>query len=159
MSAAPTVKPFYFSKTFWTNVAAAASLAIPQVQEWLESNPVELAAALAAVNVLLRFVTRDKLSLGLGGKRPGGGAPVLVSMMLAAAALFAGLSSSCAFFEDMTVDGSAYLRDAETGAKAGLVIRDGSGRFFGRVPVFDNQGNQVGAARVEIGKPIVTTSK
>lgn len=52
--------PWYLSRTFWINAAALASLLVPAVRDWLESNPVEFTAALGAVNVLLRFVTVGK---------------------------------------------------------------------------------------------------
>lgn len=52
--------PFYLSRTFWVNAVALFSLLVPDVREWLESNPVEFTTALGAVNVLLRFVTYGK---------------------------------------------------------------------------------------------------
>lgn len=56
-------KPYWQTKTFWVNLAALASLLIPQVAEWLKANPVEFASALAGLNVVLKFVTSGKASL------------------------------------------------------------------------------------------------
>ena len=32
--------PWYLSRTFWINAAALASLLVPALSDWLESNPV-----------------------------------------------------------------------------------------------------------------------
>lgn len=52
--------PFYFSRTFWVNAVALLSLVLPDVRAWLDANPVGFGAALAALNVLLKFVTVGK---------------------------------------------------------------------------------------------------
>lgn len=51
------------SKTFWVQMATLASAMVPAVQEFLAQNPVEFVAVLAAVNVLVRFVTSGKVTL------------------------------------------------------------------------------------------------
>jgi hypothetical protein len=57
------VKSILLSKTFWVQFLALLSLLVPVVREWLESNPVELVAVFAAVNVLVRFATSGKVSV------------------------------------------------------------------------------------------------
>jgi hypothetical protein len=51
------------SKTIWVNLAALLSMAIPAVRDWLATNPVEIVSFLAAVGVVLRFVTHGKVSI------------------------------------------------------------------------------------------------
>jgi hypothetical protein len=66
MSEPPPAKPIKSilrSKTFWVQFVAVLSLLVPTVREWLESNPVELVAVFAAVNVLVRFATSGKVSV------------------------------------------------------------------------------------------------
>ena len=59
------------SKTFWVQVLAVLAVLFPPVQAWLASNPVTSVAALAAVNVLVRFVTSGRINiLGDGGVVP-----------------------------------------------------------------------------------------
>lgn len=147
---APTSKQWYLSKTLWLNLIALVSMILPPVREWLAANPVEAAAALAAVNTLLRFVTRDKLRLSSDGGPSGGtgwGAGAVA--LLLALSLFA--LPSCSGLGDYTVNGAAYYRDPGTGAKGGLRIVDGVRTWFGRVPVYDEDtGEQIGSAEVEI---------
>jgi hypothetical protein len=73
-------KPFYLSKTFWTNVVALLSLAVPPVRDFLQANPVEFVAVIGAVNILLRFVTKGAISIS-HDDGPGGfsGLPVWVA--------------------------------------------------------------------------------
>lgn len=56
-------KSFWKSKTLWVQVASLASAMLPPVQQWLTANPVEFVAALAAVNVVIRFVTSGRVAL------------------------------------------------------------------------------------------------
>jgi hypothetical protein len=68
---------------------------IPAVQEWLTTNPVSFVAALAAVNVLVRFVTHGRvnlLSTDEGDGKNGGVAPAIIGL-IAAGALMGGLPS------------------------------------------------------------------
>lgn len=51
------------SRTVWVQVMTLVASLIPAAQGWLVSNPVEVAAALAAVNVLVRFTTRGRIFL------------------------------------------------------------------------------------------------
>jgi len=57
------MKTIFLSKTFWVQVIALAMLLFPPVKNWLEQNPVEYLTALAAVNVLLRFLTSGAVSI------------------------------------------------------------------------------------------------
>lgn len=66
-------KPIYCSKTFWLQVVALASLAAPQVGAWVEANPVSYTAALAALNVLMRFFTSGRVSVCPPGEKGDGG--------------------------------------------------------------------------------------
>ena len=56
-------KPLLKSKTFWLNLLALAAALYPPVQAFVAANPVTTVAALTAANTLVRFVTRDKVSL------------------------------------------------------------------------------------------------
>ncbi len=56
-------KPILKSKTFWVQVLAVLAVLFPAVQEWLAANPVEFVAVLAAINVIVRFVTSGKISI------------------------------------------------------------------------------------------------
>lgn len=70
-------KSIFLSKTFWVQVLALVSLALPAVRSWLEENPVEFVAVLAALNVVVRFVTSGRISIFADGG--GGGASVLLA--------------------------------------------------------------------------------
>lgn len=60
------------SKTFWVQVAALMAALFPVVQAWLADNPVEFVALLAAVNVIVRFLTSGTVSiLGEGDQAHG----------------------------------------------------------------------------------------
>lgn len=51
------MKTILLSKTFWVQIAALLGLLFPPVKAWFDANPVQYLAALAAVNVLVRFLT------------------------------------------------------------------------------------------------------
>jgi len=55
-------KSFLLSKTFWIQVIAALSTFFPQVRSWIAANPESAVGALAALNVIVRFVTSGKVS-------------------------------------------------------------------------------------------------
>jgi len=57
-----TKKP-WLSKTLWTNVLFAASGFIPGVHEWAMAHTEFVMAAFGFINMVLRFVTKDKISL------------------------------------------------------------------------------------------------
>lgn len=56
-------KSIFFSKTFWLQVVALVSAMFPVVQDWLVRNPVQFVAVLAALNVIVRFITSGKVSI------------------------------------------------------------------------------------------------
>lgn len=58
-----STSPFWTSKTFWVNLVALLSLISPSVRDWLASNPVEIGGALAAVNIIIKFVTHGQHEL------------------------------------------------------------------------------------------------
>lgn len=54
----------WLSKTLWTNfLLATAALTVPSIQEWIKSHPEAMSAAFAGINMLLRWLTKDKLEL------------------------------------------------------------------------------------------------
>jgi hypothetical protein len=56
-------KPWWQSKTVILNLVALVSLMLPPVREWLDGNTEQPLAALAALNLLVRFATQGKISL------------------------------------------------------------------------------------------------
>lgn len=59
----PATKPLLKSKTAWVMAIAFAAGFLPAAQEWIQKNPVTVLQALAAVGVLLRFVTSGKVTI------------------------------------------------------------------------------------------------
>jgi hypothetical protein len=52
------------SKTILVNFAiAAAALFYPPAAEWISGHPVEVSSLFAIVNIVLRVVTKDKISI------------------------------------------------------------------------------------------------
>jgi hypothetical protein len=52
------------SKTIIINfIAAATALFYPPAAEWIAAHPVEVSSLFAIVNVVLRVVTKDKISI------------------------------------------------------------------------------------------------
>lgn len=148
------------SKTVWVQIAAVLSLLLPSVREWLAGNPVEFVSALAAVNVLVRFVTRDGISIfGPGGPEHGSGGPGGMPLLIvgATAGLLCAALPSCA---EYPVSGSVTLRDEESGAKGALAWTAGSKpRTSLRVPFYNDGGNLVGHAELHGGPRVVTATK
>lgn len=80
---ADATKPWWRSKAILLNALALLSLVIPAVADWVKNNPVEPLAALGAINVLVRFATKGKISVfpddddesgaGTTGMNAGGG--------------------------------------------------------------------------------------
>lgn len=59
----PTKKPWQ-SKTLVVNfLMAAGVLLYPPLSEWISAHPSELASAWAVLGILLRLVTKEKISL------------------------------------------------------------------------------------------------
>jgi hypothetical protein len=81
----PERKSILKSKTFWLQMVALLSTFSPQVRDFIASNPVEFAAVLGALNVIMRFATKGEvgLTVSLGGENNGGGSgwvPLLATM-------------------------------------------------------------------------------
>ena len=54
----------WLSKTLWLNaIGAALAIAYPPAALWMSENPEVVAGVWAGLNVLLRLVTKDKVSL------------------------------------------------------------------------------------------------
>lgn len=52
------------SKTIIVNfIVAAAALFYPPAHEWVQAHPMEISSLFAIVNVVLRLVTKDKISI------------------------------------------------------------------------------------------------
>lgn len=57
-------KPWYTSKTVILNLLAALLVVFyPPAQEWIVSHPDIVAAIFSALNIGLRFISKDKLSI------------------------------------------------------------------------------------------------
>lgn len=57
------VKKSYESKTLWTNLVMAVLAFFPGTQSFVAGNPELFVWVFAGVNVLLRFLTKDKIQL------------------------------------------------------------------------------------------------
>lgn len=51
------------SKTFWSNVVMAVLPLFPSVNEAVVGNPALLVAGFAVINIVLRLISKDKVSL------------------------------------------------------------------------------------------------
>lgn len=52
------------SKTILMNfVVAAGALFYPPVAEWVSAHPIEISSLFAVMNIVLRVVTKDKISI------------------------------------------------------------------------------------------------
>jgi hypothetical protein len=56
-------KKLYKSKTLWVNLVMAVAAFIPGVGEWVAGNTEAAGAIVAGINVVLRLVTKEKVSL------------------------------------------------------------------------------------------------
>lgn len=57
-------RPSYLSKTLWLNaLSAICALFIPSVNEWVNAHPDMVVGIFTALNIVLRFVTKDKIEL------------------------------------------------------------------------------------------------
>ena len=56
-------KPFFYSKTFWVQVLALVAVAVPSTREFIQQNLGESAAAWAVINMIVRLITKDKVSI------------------------------------------------------------------------------------------------
>jgi len=62
MSEQTTKKP-YLSKTLWTNLVLALVAFFPGARDFIAGQPDIFMWAFAFVNIVLRFVTKDKIEL------------------------------------------------------------------------------------------------
>ena len=51
------------SKTFWVNALAGAAAFFPAVKEFIAQNPEGFVGVLTAVNVIVRFFTRGRVTV------------------------------------------------------------------------------------------------
>ena len=150
-------KSIFQSKTFWVQIVALLSMAVPQVQTWLSANPEQFVAVLAAVNVLVRFATSGKITLSGAGETENnigggpGGLPLWIGI-LGTAAVIGGLLPSCST-SGYPITGSVAYLDPASGAKAGLVFSPGQpiGGTV-KIPVFGQDGQTVGYVDLKSGK-------
>lgn len=56
-------KSIFLSKTLWWNILLAATAFIPVVNQWIVAHADYYAVLVAAVNVVLRLVSKDALYL------------------------------------------------------------------------------------------------
>jgi hypothetical protein len=56
-------KKLWKSKTLWVNLVMAVAAFIPGVGEMISQNPEAAGSLVAVVNVILRLVTKEKVSL------------------------------------------------------------------------------------------------
>lgn len=149
-------KSFLLSKTFWIQILAVASVMVPQVQAWLASNPVEIIAVFASVNLLVRFVTRGAVSIFPPEENSSGGSGGILplALWLGLSMAVVGTLPSCAPGTEFPVTGSLAYRDPRSGAKGGLVFSPGlpvQGRV--QMPIYDPQtGAVLGAVDLRSGK-------
>lgn len=142
-------KPLVKSKTFWLQIIVFASSFLPVVQEWLATNPVPVISALAALGVLVRFVTHGKVRIfsDSGSGTPGAGVPLFVVVSGITAAGLCVALPSCSALEGVDVDGKIYYR-ADNGAKGGIDFVQGKKPAlwwrFG-VPIVSKEGGLVPA--------------
>lgn len=56
-------KVFWQSKTFWVQLLALVAVAVPSTREFIQQNLGESAAAWAVINMIVRMITKDKISI------------------------------------------------------------------------------------------------
>lgn len=59
---AETKKP-WLSKTLWMNALLAGSAFVPSIHGWAVAHTEFVMSAFGVLNMLLRFITKDKISL------------------------------------------------------------------------------------------------
>jgi hypothetical protein len=140
-----TSKNILRSKTIWVQILTVIAALLPPVQGWLMANPVEFLAVLAAVNVIVRFVTSGKVTIfsdNVDADKPSGGMGLWVLLAMGTAAALGGLPSCKA--GEYPLSGALTYRDAASGAKGGLVFAPGKPvRGTMRVPVRDPETGEV----------------
>ena len=140
-------KPWFLSKTFWANLLMSLSLVFPAVQGWAAENPTAMPIIFAFVNLVLRSVTKQAITIsssdGVAGSSGGSVGVLPLGLFLCCAACL--LLPSCTNYP---VEGSVMYRDPESGAKGGLVFVPGEKpKGFLSVPIYDPEtGAVVGQA-------------
>jgi hypothetical protein len=137
-------KPILLSKTFWVQLVALASLAVPAVNAWLEKNPEQFVAVLAAINVLVRFATSGRISLsgaGIGGNGNGGGPGGLPLWVIGTAAVLMGLPS-CSALSGVPLRATIQLEEGALSysSKGGINMEYRPG--YGEMPEVYRKGNK-----------------
>lgn len=56
-------KPFFYSKTFWVQILACVAIAVPVSRDFIANNLGETGAAWAVINIILRAISKDGLSI------------------------------------------------------------------------------------------------
>lgn len=131
-----STKSILASKTFWIQLVAVVSLAVPAVRGWLDENPVEFVAVFAALNVLVRFVTSGKINI-FGDS----GSKVLPLLALVGTLAVLGGLPACSNYP---LTGSVAVIDGKTGSKAGLDFTPGQAPRASLAGEFtDANGNKV----------------
>jgi len=59
----PVIKPWWVSKTMWTNLLIAMAAFFPPIQDWISKNPEQMVWVWAGINLVLRFISKGKISL------------------------------------------------------------------------------------------------
>lgn len=54
----------WLSKTVWVGLITAVAPFVPGMSEWLSANAAVVVSVLGAIGILLRLITKDKISLG-----------------------------------------------------------------------------------------------
>ncbi len=128
-------------------IAALISTVVPAAKAWIETNPITVIQLLAAVAVILRFVSHGKISLGWDNKDSGGSGTAGFALMLLCCTLvglFGFTLTACSSLSG--VDGSVYYIDSTSGAKGGLTFTDGKTKASFRLPIYNEHGKEVGRA-------------
>ncbi|MBK1884117.1 hypothetical protein JIN85_16980 [Luteolibacter pohnpeiensis] len=126
-----TAKPILKSKTFWLQVLAITSAFVPGVREWLAANPETAVGALGALNILVRFMTSDRVQLfpassnddsdDSGETTTGAGGSALVALLVCVAAGLIGVAlSSCS--QSVPIDATLTTPNGSIGysSKSGI---------------------------------------
>ena len=57
------MKPFWQSKTLWINLIMALAAFIPGAAEWISGHPEIMSIAFVAINIVLRLVSKDQITI------------------------------------------------------------------------------------------------
>lgn len=132
-------KSVLLSKTFWVQVATVLSLAVPQVRTWLDANPESFIAVLAAVNVIVRFLTSGKIVIFGAGETNGF---LLAIAWFAIGTVAVATLSSCSAITGYPIKATVQLEEGALSysSKGGLEMEYRPG--FGQMPEIYRRGNK-----------------